>query len=223
MALNKQKGNMYGFVTHTFNTIKGLCEHNCTYCYMKRWKNQKNTRFDSKELLTDLGTGNFIFVGSSNDMFADGIEYEWILQTLEHCKKYNNKYLFQSKNPERFLLFKDEVPLNSIICTTIESDKFYQSIMQNSPTPERRAEAMSMIENIEKHVTIEPIMDFNLETLLHLVQKCNPTQVNIGADSSGHRLPEPTKEKVEKLINGLEQFTTVYKKDNLKRLINNTK
>src|SRR3990167_1900105 len=30
--LNKQKGNMYGFVTHTWNPIKGKCSHNCSYC-----------------------------------------------------------------------------------------------------------------------------------------------------------------------------------------------
>ena len=33
--LNKQKGNMYGFVTHTWNVIKGKCPHDCEYCYMK--------------------------------------------------------------------------------------------------------------------------------------------------------------------------------------------
>jgi len=27
MTLNKQKGNMYGFVTHTWNVIKGKCPH----------------------------------------------------------------------------------------------------------------------------------------------------------------------------------------------------
>ena len=35
--LNKQKGNMYGFVTHTWNTVKGRCKYDCRYCYMKRF------------------------------------------------------------------------------------------------------------------------------------------------------------------------------------------
>ena len=33
MSLNESKGNMYSWVTHTWNTIKGECPHGCTYCY----------------------------------------------------------------------------------------------------------------------------------------------------------------------------------------------
>lgn len=36
MGLNKAKGEMYKFVTHTWNTVKGECFHNCRYCYMKK-------------------------------------------------------------------------------------------------------------------------------------------------------------------------------------------
>lgn len=36
MGLNKAGGEMYEFVTHTWNTVKGDCFHNCRYCYMKR-------------------------------------------------------------------------------------------------------------------------------------------------------------------------------------------
>ena len=32
MGLNKSKGNMYEFTTHTYNTIKGKCPHDCGYC-----------------------------------------------------------------------------------------------------------------------------------------------------------------------------------------------
>lgn len=34
--MNKQKGDMYDFVKYTSNPIKGPCEHDCKYCYMKR-------------------------------------------------------------------------------------------------------------------------------------------------------------------------------------------
>jgi len=37
MALVKQKGNMYEFVTHMWGPIKGKCKHNCSYCYMKKY------------------------------------------------------------------------------------------------------------------------------------------------------------------------------------------
>jgi DNA repair photolyase len=60
MGLNTSTGNMYSFVTHTWNTVKGECHHDCSYCYMKRWGKQKPVRFDKKELKTDLGKDNFI-------------------------------------------------------------------------------------------------------------------------------------------------------------------
>ncbi|HEA67556.1 MAG TPA: hypothetical protein ENI07_12145, partial [Desulfobacterales bacterium] len=64
---------MYGFVTHTLNTVKGKCPHDCSYCYMKRWGPQPELHFDESELKTDLykyGENQFIFVGSSCDMWA---------------------------------------------------------------------------------------------------------------------------------------------------------
>lgn len=50
MPLNESTGNMYPWLTHTWNTIKGTCPHNCDYCYMKRWGPQKPLYFDEKEL-----------------------------------------------------------------------------------------------------------------------------------------------------------------------------
>jgi len=70
MALNPSNGNMYDFVTHTFNTVKGTCEHDCSYCYMKNWHERGAIKLDNEEFKTDLGTGNFIFVGSGTDLFA---------------------------------------------------------------------------------------------------------------------------------------------------------
>ena len=55
MPLNKSTGNMYEFITLTWNTIKGECPHGCSYCYMKRWGKQPPLHFDEKELKTKLG------------------------------------------------------------------------------------------------------------------------------------------------------------------------
>ncbi len=92
MGLNKQKGNMYGFISHTINFIKGKCEISCIYCYMKNPKyNLSDPRLDEKEFKTDLGSGNFIFVGSSIDMFAPGIPSDWIYKVLEHLHGYEDE------------------------------------------------------------------------------------------------------------------------------------
>lgn len=55
MAVNKSKGNMY-VEWDTWNVVKGECYHNCSYCYMKRWGNQKPVRLDEKELIKELST-----------------------------------------------------------------------------------------------------------------------------------------------------------------------
>lgn len=218
MGLNEPKGNMYDFVTHTWNTVKGKCPHDCTYCYMKRWGHLKDVRFDESELKTNLGSGNFIFVGSSCDMFAVDIPYEWIIKTMDHCNKFDNTYLFQSKNPKYFdatAVFGVE---KFFLCTTLESNRHYPDIMQNCPDPVDRAIELGRIPIEEKYITIEPIMDFDLGAFLSMIKYCNPQQVNIGADSGNNKLPEPSSAKIGELIEAVSEFTTVNQKKNLKRL-----
>ena len=219
MSLNISKGNMYGFVTHTFNMVKGKCSHDCVYCYMKQFK-LNPVRFDKSELKTDLGAGNFIFVGSSTDMWARDIPDDWIRQVLTHCMHFPNTYLFQSKNPFRFYKWRDSFPANTIIATTIETNRDTNT---NAPEPRERAEAMNIMWthkfNLKRMVTIEPIMDFDIEPLIKMIQYCIPEWVNIGADSKGHNLPEPSKEKVNQLIIELKKFTKIIQKKNLDRLI----
>ena len=212
--LNKQKGNMYGFVTHTWNPIKGKCIHDCKYCYMKVYK-QKPLHLVEKELKDDLGEGNFIFVGSSTDMFAVDVSYDWIMKVLEVCRQYpKNKYLFQTKSPSRIKNFYSEFPKNSIIGTTLETNRKVHSF---APITYARAVEMSKLE-FDKMVTIEPIYDFDLYDFLLMIKDVKPKWVNIGADSKGHNLPEPSKKKIEALIKELKKFTEVRLKPNLKRL-----
>jgi len=206
--LNKVKGNMYSFVNFTWNPIKGKCSHDCKYCYMKVWK-QKPLHLVEKELKDDLSSGNFIFVGSSCDMFADDVPEEWIKKVLAHCRDFNNKYLFQTKNPKKIYRFIELLPNNCVIGTTIESDINYHC--SKSPFVEERIYWLSKIDK-PKMITLEPIMDFNLEPFVQLLKPCKPKWINIGSDSKNHKLPKA-------LITELKKFTEVKIKDNLKRLI----
>lgn len=226
MGLNKSTGNMYNFVTHTWNTVKGPCPHRCGYCYvdkiMKRFNKKVELHFDESELKTNLGSGNFIFVGSSNDLFAAEHPDEWILETLKHCEKHENRYLLQSKNPSRILDYIDAAVISdkAVICTTIETNRYYPEVISDCPLVDNRADAMNIISEVVKtYITIEPIMDFDLPELVELIKRCNPEQVNIGADSGHNHLPEPSKEKVLKLIDEVNKFTKVKEKSNLKRLL----
>jgi len=212
---------MYTWLTHTWNTVKGECPHGCTYCYMKRWGKQKPVRFDEKELKTDLGSGNFIFVGSSCDMFADDIPDEWIMETLKYCSLAYNNYLFQSKNPARIWASRELLPVCSTICTTIETNRWMPEIMNGSPMPVYRAAYMNRIHfYYDTFITIEPIMQFDLKELVELIKICHPKQVNIGFNTSYKvQLPEPSEQKTIELITELKKFTKVKLKSNSQRII----
>lgn len=217
MGLNKQKGDMYPFVTHTWNPIRGKCPHNCSYCYMKGFP-VGEFRFIEKEMETDLGSGGFIFVGSSTDAWAYEAVSNWLLKVLEHCRRYpHNQYLFQSKNPTRFNLFIDFMPPNYILGSTIETNRDYE--LSQAPTPEARFLAMRDLSQ-PKMISIEPIMDFDLDIMINWIKQIAPEFVSIGADSKGHNLPEPSGGKIPRLIEGLQGITSVKVKSNLKRLVN---
>jgi DNA repair photolyase len=182
-------------------------------------------RFDEKELKTDLGDGNIIFVGNTNDMFAQNIPVEWIEKTFLHCKQYDNEYVFQTKNPQRLThtlnvpsLFIDRY----ILGTTIETNRAKMlAEISNAPPPAERAKWIACGDD-RKFITIEPIMDFDLEPFAEMIIQAKPNFVNIGADSKRHNLHEPSYEKVIALADELKKAgIEIRKKINLQRLIGN--
>ena len=194
MPLNKQSGNMYNFVTHTWNPIRGECEHDCIYCYMKSRGKLPPLRLVEKEFKTNLGKGKFIFVGSSTDMFADHVPNNWILKTLSKCLDHpENMYLFQTKNSDYYYYYKFKS--KDVLCITLETNR---SVFDYSKAidPVNRALSFAAYNHQKKMVTIEPIIDFDMDEFIELIKYIKPFQVNIGADSKGHNLPEPSKEKV---------------------------
>jgi DNA repair photolyase len=221
MPLNKATGNMYPFIDYTWNVIKGKCPHDCSYCYMKRWGKQGPLHFDKKELETDLGSGNFIFVGSSCDMFAPGVERDWIIKTLQKTREHDNKYLFQTKNTEALRCFLGYMPEKLVLATTLETNRHYPKIMGQAPAPFERAMSFAALNDetpVEKHITAEPLCDFDLDEFVCLIRECRPLQVNIGADSGNNHLPEPSPEKIAALVRELRKFAHVHLKKNLGRL-----
>lgn len=221
MGLNRRVGNMYVDVTHTWNVMKGRCIHDCLYCFMKRFP-LGNLRFDEKEFKTNLRENNFIFIGSSTDMWAHNVLSREITEILEYCDNYQeNKYLFQSKDPVRFLEFSVKFPPSSIISTTIESNRDYWELSRVPSNMAERAEAIRemRLRYYETQITIEPILDFDLKDLVALLRYANPDKIIIGADSKGHNLPEPSSMKIKKLIAVLQSDFRIICKDNLRRLL----
>lgn len=232
MGLNKTKGNMYSFITHTWNPIKGKCFHDCIYCYMKKWKGKKKSeiyasgkppRLDEKEFKADLGSGNYIFVVSGTDMWGDWIPENRISRILAYNRLFpENTYLYQTKNTGRFHYYQSQFPEKTILCTTVETNCFYEKIMGNTILPYERLQALMFLKenhNYKTMITIEPILKFH-DYFIELIKMCNPDFINIGADSQGHNLPEPAPEKVKELIIALrEAGYKVHLKSNLNRLL----
>jgi len=221
MALNKTRGNMYGFVSHTWNPVGGQCEHNCKYCYIKNsflGGNKYNGEPYIADLETNLGSDNTIFVGSATDIFADNVSDQIIRTVLDYCERFDNTYIYQSKNPDRFHYFIDKFPKKSILTTTIETNKEYINLSDAPRIKERKRAMKDLPENFESMITIEPIVDFDLKTFLNMLKEINPDIITIGADSGKNNLPEPDKYKIEKLIDSLKNIFEVRLKHNLKRL-----
>jgi len=218
MSLNKSVGNMYDWVTHTWSPITG-CKFNCKYCYAQGQPEHDMPKLHKKRLRDNLGEGNTIFVGSMADMWGFWMADSSILHVLHICRRFHkNRYLFQSKDPRRFHPFLEKMPDNVILGTTIETNRLTSKISL-APQVFQRALALATIpDTYKREVTIEPIMDFDLEPLLTLIKGARPDFVAVGADSKGHNLDEPSPEKIKELIVGLSEFTQVKIKKNLKRI-----
>ena len=222
------KGNMYDWISETWNPLGGVCPHACEYCYVKsfkipglKFKYSMQPRLYPAEL-KNFGSGKLIFVCSCIDLFA--CPKELIEKVLAHCRKYpDNKYLFQTKNTLRMMKYRHWLPRACILGTTIETNRVYPQ-MGNTLLPKDRMAFIHLLytEHFDTMVTCEPIMDFDLDEMLNLIYLCSPEWVNIGADSKGHNLPEPSPEKIKALIDGLRVANIEVKlKPNLKRLVGN--
>ncbi len=225
------KSNMYDDAIYRWNVFVG-CEFDCIYCrksfqaQMKRQKHMidKNGRergcqecydykphFHLDRLYNKLPktTGDqFIWVGSSGDIsFIDDSWMLLILKRITECP--DRTFFFQTKDPMWFQEW--EFPDNVILGITLESNRHYPKISKAS-APYVRFKAFSIINHPRKSVTIEPILKFDFINLYGWIMELYPERVYIGYDSKKNNLPEPSLEKVRKLIINLKRLTKVKEK-----------
>ena len=242
MPINKSRGNMYTWVTHTHAHLYGRCAYRCSYCYAMRvrgWdprlagKNGNKTYLSERELEANyngcLVNGKIVprvyFIDHMNDLFSPGVSPRWINAVLEHTRSYPaHTYVFQTKNPERANRYLSVFPPNRMIGTTIETNR-NMSAFSCAPSAAERIKGIRSIGFYnETFVTIEPIMDFDLLALATIIVDIRPTFVTIGADSKGTGLPEPSAEKVIDLIDILKmKKIPIRDKHNLGRILGNRK
>jgi DNA repair photolyase len=180
-------------------------------------------RLIEKEFDVNYGTGRIIFIEHCNDMWAEEIPGGWIRRILYHCQLYpENTYIFQTKNPERYNKWLDIMPPNKMLGCTVETiDEVVARRVSKAPSPKDRLTVMDRLSLREKtFITIEPILYGNMDELALWINGVCPEFVNIGADSKGTGLEEPTAEEVTYLIERIKKAgIEIRQKHNLERLL----
>lgn len=212
-------GNMYGNSVMQWSLFVG-CKFECVYCIpsfqkqMKRRKNKCKDCYEYKphfheERLTDslplTPPGTFIWVCSSSDIsFMKRSDLERVFARIREFP--DRTFFIQTKNPKA--LQGIEIPNNVLIGITLETnrDEGYAEI-SNAPLPSVRFEdAKDLRVDV---ITIEPVLEFDLEILLSWIDILAPKVVYIGYDTKNCHLNEPELAKVKSLIRKLKVFTIV--------------
>ena len=224
---NKNGSNMYPWITHMHTHLGGECSHKCSYCYVDNHISGRPEKFSGKIRLIEeefsvvYGEGKTIFIEHMNDLFAKDVPEEFIKRVIGHCNLYpNNTYMFQTKNTERYNKWFDVFPKNTILGTTIETNRVINGISE-APKPTDRAYWMTKIpEKFKRFITIEPVLNFDVEIFATMMGDINPDFINLGADSKNHNLPEPTVEKIMAFVEELKKYNIeLREKHNLQRLV----
>lgn len=239
---------MFKSVTTTWNPQVG-CLYNCVYCWARelaetklkdvpRYKNGFRPLFISNELRKRFQPGWFVFVTDMGDLFGYWVPLETIRSVLRCIARWSGTtFLLQTKNPARFLEVREDLPANVYLGTTIETDSYLHGLVFDSvgawsaylkehkvtgaPIPFQRYMAISnsRLGPWRKFISIEPIMDFDLETVVHWMKEIAPDIIEVGGDNHGHNLCEPSWDKVQALLSELRKICPdVKEKTGLERL-----
>lgn len=224
---NRSDGKkMFNIVTKTWNPVTG-CLHHCHYCWARklattklrnshRYKDGFNPRLNEGEFKTKFKKGEFVFVSDMGDLFGDFVPHDWISKVLNYIHGFPKVFfLFLTKNPERYQKFLADMPDNAILGATIETnrDKIYvENTISRASLPSIRYNAMKNLEWDRKFVSIEPILNFDLETFCSWIEEIYPFMMYVGYDNYHNKLPEPPLKKTLRLLEEVSRFTLVVRK-----------
>lgn len=223
---------MFRSISSTWNVYVG-CRFECSYCnarkaaltrfkHVPRYKDGFTPKLVEEELKRRFKPGEFIFVAYMGDI--SWALHPWVERILARIRQFPETYfLLQTKHPKVFWEWDLVLPPNVYLGTTIESNRDYH--LTKAPAPIERFRYLTGYPHNRKFLSIEPIMDFDLEELLTWVKLMQPNIIEIGADNYHNNLLEPPWWKVEKLIENLREMKTalgksliVIEKEGLHRL-----
>lgn len=216
--------NMYQMSAKQWNPFVG-CKFDCAYCKSSFQKQQH--RQTSK--CSDCGTYaphkhiqrlgdslpktkfmQFIFTCASGDISFCPTPYLRQIMHRIHNEPDKN-FLLQSKNPATFDRFV-HIPDNVMLGTTIETNRDELAATASlAPSPTRRYLDLLAIDHPLKMVTLEPMMEFDLDVILEWMTKLKPCLIWMGfnsgrigknakeSDFGAVQLPEPTPDEFREL------------------------
>jgi len=201
----------------TWNPFAG-CSFNCSYCWArrvaKRLRCEKCREFVPHVHLERLNPrlvpkDGVVFVGDMGDIACQPKEIKQVMGFIEEFqRRHSTTFFFETKSPFFYLLVLPELadlkPGKTIYSATIETNRSITCVYSKAPDPERRYAAMRLLDG-RKHVSVEPIMDFDLDTMFRWITEIDPEIVSVGYDNYNNRLPEPSLQKVLMLIELLEE------------------
>lgn len=215
--MEKQQ-NMYLSVK-TWNPFVG-CLYDCVYCKQSFQRMVKRVYFcqgkkclgcrDFKphehpdRLEGRLPTAEILWPCAHGDIsFAKPEFVKQIIGKVNAENHYMQVY-WQSKNPSCFRRFLGQLPANSVLLTTLETnrDNGYE-LISKAPRPSIRAKAFAELDWPHKVVTIEPVYDFDPDVLLSWLIKIAPQAIWIGYNSKNPKalgLAEPSNQKVSDFL-----------------------
>ena len=208
---------MYKFVKKTWNPLVG-CYYDCEYCWARRLAKRFKCRACNEfrphihpERLNQavLPKSGLVFVCDMGDISCQYItNVRRVLGFVESFqRKYETEFFFETKSPAFYRFFQrlaDLNPRKTILSTTIETNRPITLEFSFAPITAERYRSMKELAWPRKHVSVEPIMDFDLDVMFKWITDIEPEIVSIGYDNYNHHLPEPPLSKVLKLIEDLE-------------------
>jgi hypothetical protein len=210
----KVKSRMYE-ETATWNPFVG-CGYDCSYCkpsfqenhyYVMQHKKcgfYKPHTHEERLYLKKIPHEKTIFVCGDSDISFCKPEYlKRIIDVMNADKRKDRIWFMQSKNPKCFQGILPILRKNTILLTTLETNRDidYDKISK-APPPSKRIVDFANLDWANKIITVEPILDFDMDIFVEGILNIRPLAVFIGYNSHPDKVAmnEPDMEKTLELI-----------------------
>jgi hypothetical protein len=173
--------------------------------------------FHPKEMNKKFNPNLFYFISSMGDIaFAKNDELQQIINKIKENPQTN--FLLCTKDPTIYLPLEDLK--NIYFGTTLETNRDITKLYSKAPLTSERYRIIEYLKVTNKLISIEPIMDFDLDIFSEWILNINPKIVEVGADNYRNGLIEPSSDKIKALIKSMESVgIEVICKDGLHRLL----